>query len=357
MRKIVITGGAGFAGSHIVDQVCQQFPDAQVVVYDKMTYAGDVRNIAHHLMQQRVQLIVGDVAHLDGCRRAVRGASLVIHAAAESHVDNSFGNSLEFTRTNVLGTHSLMEACRQERVPRIVHVSTDEVYGEVLSGSADESSLLRPTNPYSSSKAAAEMIISGYLQSYQTPVLIVRANNLYGIRQYPEKIIPRFVCHMLLGRPLPLHGNGMNRRHYLSAVDFAAAVVFLGQSGQMGETYNIGTVEEYTNLEVASMIARQFGKAAEDVVQFVPDRPFNDARYSISWEKLSAMGWKPQHRLADDMPQIASWYAEQLPRYADMLAGAQVGEGSLEEGAFTPPGDLGEIGRHIRPIAVAYPAA
>ena len=322
MDKIVVTGGAGFAGSHIVDQICREFPEAEVTVFDRMTYAGDVRNIAHHLMHQRIRLIVGDVAHLDGCRRAIRGASLVIHAAAESHVDNSFGNSLEFTRTNVLGTHSLLEACRQERVPRIVHVSTDEVYGEVITGAADENSLLRPTNPYSSSKAAAEMIIRGYVQSYQAPILTVRANNLYGIRQYPEKIIPRFVCHMLLGLPLPLHGNGLNRRHYLSAVDFAGAIALLSRSGQVGETYNIGTLEEYTNLEVASMIARQFDKKFEDVVHFVPNRPFNDARYSISWEKLATMGWKPKYRLADDLSQIADWYVQQLPRYSELFAEA-----------------------------------
>ena len=320
MQKIVITGGAGFAGSHIVDKVCEEFPSAQVTVFDKMTYAGDVRNIAHHLMQQQVQLVVGDVADLESCRRAVRGASLIIHAAAESHVDNSFGNSLEFTRSNVLGTHALMEACRQEQVPRIVHVSTDEVYGEVLTGAVEEDSMLRPTNPYSSSKAAAEMIISGYRQSFQMPILTVRANNLYGIRQFPEKIIPRFICHMVLGRPLPLHGDGKNRRHYLSAVDFASAIVFLGQSGKLGEIYNIGSQEEYTNLEVASMIAGQFGKQADEVVKFTPNRPFNDARYSVCWDKLAATGWKPQHCLSDDLPQLVAWYTEQLPRYKELFA-------------------------------------
>src|SRR3990167_5693779 len=319
MRKIVITGGAGFAGSHIVDEACLQYPDARIVVLDKMTYAGDVRNISHHVFSNRVQLLVGDVADLEFCRRAVKGATLVIHAAAESHVDNSFGNSLEFTRTNVLGTHSLMEACRQERVAKVVHVSTDEVYGEVMDGAAVEDDVLRPTNPYSSSKAAAEMILRGYIQSYHEPIVVIRANNLYGIRQFPEKIIPRFICHMLTGRRLPLHGNGSNRRHYLSARDFARAVLFIAERGTVGETYNIGTSEEYTNLQMAELICDFFGRGVDDVVDFVADRPFNDARYSISWAKLQAMGWRPQHSLRDDLGMLADWYASNLDRYGELF--------------------------------------
>ncbi|MET1080554.1 MAG: GDP-mannose 4,6-dehydratase [Pseudomonas sp.] len=329
MRKIVITGGAGFAGSHIVDEVCQQFPEARIVVLDKMTYAGDVRNISHHVFSQRVQLLVGDIIDLELCRRAVKGASLVIHAAAESHVDNSFGNSLEFTRTNVLGTHSLMEACRQEKVPKVVHVSTDEVYGEVMSGAAVENDVLRPTNPYSSSKAAAEMILRGYVQSYHEPIVIIRANNLYGVRQFPEKIIPRFICHMLTGRRLPLHGNGSNRRHYLSAKNFAEAVVFIADQGVVGETYNIGTSEEYSNLQVAELVCAFFGKSLDDVSDFVADRPFNDGRYSISWGKLAQMGWTPKNRLVEDLGMLVEWYRNHLDRYGELFAPPPLLDNSL----------------------------
>jgi dTDP-glucose 4,6-dehydratase len=321
MSSIVITGGAGFAGSHIVDEICRTCPDDDVLILDKMTYAGDVRNIYHHVFSNRAQLMVGDIADLDVCRRAVKHARLVIHAAAESHVDNSFGNSLEFTRTNVLGTHSLMEACREARVPKIVHVSTDEVYGEVMQGAADESSVLMPTNPYSSSKAAAEMILRGYTHSYHMPIVTVRANNLYGTRQYPEKIIPRFICHMLVGRRLPLHGNGMNRRHYLSTIDFARAVSYIAEHGEPEETYNIGTEEEYTNLEVAGMVAACFGVETESVCDFVPDRPFNDGRYSISWSKLAATGWKPKFSLREDLPRLVQWYENHLWRYAELFGG------------------------------------
>lgn len=315
MSSIVITGGAGFAGSHIVDEICNSYPNDRVIILDKMTYAGDVRNVSRHVFSDRAQLLVGDVADFDLCRRAVSGARLVIHAAAESHVDNSFGNSMEFTRTNVLGTHCLMEACRGAGVERIIHVSTDEVYGEVLNGAVDEGAMLNPTNPYSSSKAGAEMIIRGYIQSYGLPVIVVRANNLYGTRQFPEKIIPRFICHMLLGRRLPLHGNGLNRRHYLSVVDFARAISFISHHGTLGETYNIGSHEEYTNIEVAGMIARHFGMDRDTVCDFVPDRPFNDGRYSISCDKLLTAGWSTKYRLKDDLGSLVSWYQKQLHRW------------------------------------------
>ena len=317
--SIVVTGGAGFAGSHIVDEMCRFFPDEAITVIDKMTYAGDVRNISDHIMSNRVRLMVGDVADLDFCRRAIGKARLVIHAAAESHVDNSFGNSLEFTRTNVLGTHCILEACRIAEVPRIVHISTDEVYGEVMNGAVDEDAILKPTNPYSSSKAAAEMVVRGYQQSYRLPIVTVRANNLYGIRQFPEKIIPRFMCQMYLGQRLQIHGTGKNRRHYLSVVDFANAVRFIAQHGDVGEIYNIGTSEEYTNLQMATMVSGLFGLAAESVIDFVADRPFNDGRYSIRWDKLSAKGWVPQHRLRDDLPMLAGWYRQVLGRYADLF--------------------------------------
>lgn len=316
MNRIVITGGAGFAGSHIVDRFAQHYPDAEIVVFDRLTYAGDVRNLAQHILSNRVRLCVADIADIDECLRIVNGADLVVHAAAESHVDNSFGNSRDFTRTNVLGTHCLLEACRIRNVPKFVHISTDEVYGEVVDGAATENDLLMPTNPYSASKAAAEMVIRGYLRSFHSPVVIVRANNLYGIRQFPEKIIPRFICHMLLNRKLPLHGDGRSRRHYLSARDFADALITVSEKGGIGEIYNIGTHEEYTNTDVARMVAARFGRNPDEVMEFVPDRPFNDSRYSIAAEKIRALGWQPRRKLTDDMDDLIGWYAGNLDRFA-----------------------------------------
>lgn len=315
LKKIVITGGAGFIGSHIVDHFVTHYPEAKIVVLDKMTYAADIRNLLHHITNNRIQLLVGNLCHLDFCTNAVADTDLVIHAAAESHVDNSFGNSLEFTRTNVVGTHALIEACRQQGVKKIIHISTDEVYGELHDGAADEGTHLRPTNPYSASKAAADMIINGFLQSYKLPVIIVRANNIFGIRQFPEKIIPKFCLHMLTGQPLTIHGSGENRRHYLSALDFAEALDILSQKGTIGEVYNVGTTEEYTNIQMAHMICEIFGADPKQELTYIQDRPFNDFRYAVKWDKLAALGWKPHRSLKDELGAIAQWYCDNIDRY------------------------------------------
>lgn len=318
MKKIVITGGAGFIGSHIVEHFVARCPGAEIVVLDKMTYAADIRNLLHLMTSRHIQLIVGDICDEPTCARAVKGADLVIHAAAESHVDNSFGNSFEFTKTNVAGTHCLMEACRREGVAKIIHVSTDEVYGEVLSGKAHENDTLRPTNPYSASKAAAEMIINGYRQSHKIPVVIVRANNIFGIRQFPEKIIPRFLTLLMTGQKLTIHGSGENRRHYLSAHDLAEALELLVTKGELGGIYNIGTTEEYTNLEMAHMMLDLFGLPYEENIIFIPDRPFNDFRYAVDSKRISDLGWQRKRSFKTELPSIAGWYANNAERY-DLL--------------------------------------
>ncbi|QQG35642.1 MAG: dTDP-glucose 4,6-dehydratase [Micavibrio aeruginosavorus] len=315
MKKIVVTGGAGFIGSHIVEMLLERYPQAQVTILDKMTYATNIRSILHLASNPRVQLIVGDICEMYTSQKAVKDADLVIHAAAESHVDNSFGNSLEFTRSNTLGTHTLIEACRALKVPRIIHVSTDEVYGEIMSGSVDEEAPLKPTNPYSASKAAAEMVVQGYLQSFDLPAVILRANNIFGIRQYPEKIIPRFITLLMKGEKLTLHGSGKNTRHYLSAHDLMRALLILIEKGKTGECYNIGTIEEYQNIEMAQMICALFGLSPQEHITFVEDRPFNDARYAVDWSKISTLGWKPQSSINAELPAIAQWYADHFDLY------------------------------------------
>lgn len=315
MNKIVVTGGAGFIGSHMVEMLLERYPQANITILDKMTYATNIRSILHLASNPRVTLVVGDICEMYTCQKAVKDADLVIHAAAESHVDNSFGNSLEFTRSNTLGTHTLIEACRVLNVPRIIHVSTDEVYGEIVKGSADEEYPLKPTNPYSASKAAAEMVVQGYLQSFKLPVLILRANNIFGIRQYPEKIIPLFIMKLMKGEKLTLHGTGKNTRHYLSAHDLMNALYLLIENGKIGECYNIGTVEEYTNLEMAAMICGVFGLNPQEHMTFVKDRPFNDARYAVDWTKISALGWKPLSSIKTELPEIAAWYADHYDLY------------------------------------------
>jgi UDP-glucose 4,6-dehydratase len=314
--KIVVTGGAGFLGSHIVDLLVDTYPGAQIVVFDKLTYAGDLRNVEDAEKKAKIDVVVGDICDQSLCRRTLSRADLLIHTAAESHVDNSFGNSLEFTTTNVLGTHVLLEACRFENVPRILHVSTDEVYGEIPSGSAHEGSPIMPTNPYSASKAAAEMIVMGYWKSYKAPITMVRGNNIFGIRQYPEKIIPIFIMKLLSGQKLPLHGNGKNQRHYVSAPDAAKAVLTVVEKGELMQIYNIGSKEEYSNLEIAGMICEQFGYDPKDWIDFVPDRPYNDIRYGVTADRISALGWDPKRSVKDDLPAIVEWYKKNGYRYS-----------------------------------------
>ncbi|MDR3414429.1 MAG: GDP-mannose 4,6-dehydratase [Formivibrio sp.] len=310
MRKILLTGGAGFIGSHVAERLCGAFPGAEVVILDKMTYAADYSYITDLVTQGQAKLVVGDVCDYELCNRLASGCDLVIHAAAESHVDRSFRSSILFTQTNTLGTHTVLEACRSAGVPRIIHVSTDEVYGEVLAGDCIETQFLNPTNPYSSSKAAAEMVVSGYLHSFKLPIITVRANNIFGIRQYPEKLIPRAIMSLIAGNKIPLHGNGANIRHYLSAHDFADALVLLIEKGIPGEAYNIGSPDEYANKFVVEMICREFGADFEASVEMVQDRPFNDRRYSISWKKISELGWEPRRSLLKELPRIIKWYRD-----------------------------------------------
>lgn len=310
LRKILLTGGAGFIGSHVAERLCEAFPEAEIVILDKMTYAADFSYIADLITQDRARLVVGDVCDFEFCSHLAAGCDLVIHAAAESHVDRSFRSSILFTQTNTLGTHTVLEACRAARVPRVIHVSTDEVYGEVLTGDCTESQILNPTNPYSASKAAAEMVVSGYLHSFKLPIITVRANNIFGIRQYPEKLIPRSIMSLISGRKIPLHGNGTNIRHYLSAHDFADALVLLVEKGVVGEAYNIGSPDEYANSFVVESICREFGADFNASVEMVEDRPFNDRRYSISWDKISQLGWEPRRSLLKELPRIIQWYRD-----------------------------------------------
>lgn len=321
MRRILITGGAGFIGSHIVEHFVGRFPDASITVLDKMTYAADFRNIGELLERGLVNLVVGDVSDYALCERLVAGCDLVIHAAAESHVDNSFHSSLLFTQTNVLGTHTIIEACRAKGVPRILHVSTDEVYGEVLDGAAGEDSPLNPTNPYSASKAAAEMIINGYIHSFGIPVVMVRANNVFGTRQFPEKLIPRCCLSLIRKQKIPIHGNGENVRHYLSARDLAEAIEIVALKGTLHEVYNVGSTHEFRNVEIASMICEIFGVDPEGALEFVRDRPFNDRRYSIVWDKIGALGWEPRHSLRSELPDVVAWYRLNAARYTNALLG------------------------------------
>jgi UDP-glucose 4,6-dehydratase len=306
MNKILITGGAGFIGSHVYDHFSKLYPNAKITILDKMTYAANIKNIPSILSSEKHKLVVGDLIDLELCMEVTSDVDLVIHLAAESHVDNSIVSSINFSKSNSLGTHTLMEACKQNAVKRIIHVSTDEVYGENIDKAYIESDRLNPTNPYSASKAAAEMIVKSYVTSFKLPVIIVRANNIYGTRQFPEKIIPKFILRCLNNEALEIHGSGKNLRHYLSAYDFASAIELLSIQDEMG-TFNIASDIELSNIEVAELIRSQFPEKVIDI-DHVVDRPFNDSRYAVDDSKLRKLGWSPTRSLIDDISEIVNWY-------------------------------------------------
>lgn len=310
-NKILITGAAGFIGSHVFDHFLNLYPDAEITILDKMTYAANIKNIPSIETNSNHNLVIGDLIDLEICLDTTKDKDLVINLAAESHVDNSFNNSIIFSRSNELGTHTLMEACKQNNVKKIIHVSTDEVYGENVDKPFLEEDRLNPTNPYSASKAAAEMIVKSYHTSFKLPVIVVRANNIYGIRQFPEKIIPKFILRCIDGLSLQIHGNGTNLRHYLSAIDFASAIELLSIKGEEGQAYNIASDLELSNLEVADLIKDQFHNKKIDI-EHIDDRPFNDSRYAVNDKKLRKLGWNPKRNLKADLPEIVEWYKKNL---------------------------------------------
>ena len=309
MPNMLVTGGAGFIGSHVAERLIEEFPEAGVTIFDKMTYSADQENLAGILKRGQRRLVVGDVCDFDMCNRLTRGIDWVVHLAAESHVDNAFGNSLQFTRSNVLGTHTLLEACRLNAVPLVIHVSTDEVYGEIREGAFDEENILNPTNPYSASKASAEMIVNSYRYSFKLPIITVRANNIFGIRQYPEKIIPKFCVQALAGRMLTVHGNGENRRHYLAVEDFADALVVLLRKGKVGEIYNVGSDEEISIADLAERVRTLTGSASEIMrvsYEQAYEEGFEDMmrRVPDTTKIRDAFGWTPTRTLDDILGDV-----------------------------------------------------
>ena len=308
-EHVLVTGGAGFIGSHLVDLLLAR-GNKRVTVLDKLTYAGNLENLAGHGTDSRFRFVRGDVADPSVVSRLVAETDHVIHAAAESFVDRSIEEPADFVRSNVTGTHVVLEACLGAGRP-LLAVSTDEVYGSAATGSFTEDDPLRPNSPYAATKAAADLLCRAYHVTYGLPVTIVRGSNAYGPRQHPEKAIPTFVVAALEGRPLPVYGDGSNRREWLYVTDFARGVLTVLDDGEPGETYNIGGGQEIDNLELARRICDVAG-VSESLIGFVADRPGHDFRYSLAWGRLAALGWKPEVPFDDGIAQTVEWYRERV---------------------------------------------
>jgi len=314
IKKIFITGGAGFIGSHICEEVYNKFPKSKIIIFDKLTYAGNKKYLENIITSSRVKFVRGDIIKHYTYSALLKSVDLAINIAAESHVDNSFISPHSFSLTNTVGAHAFLLKCIENNVKKIIHISSDEIYGEKLLGKCTERQKIEPTNPYSASKAAAEIFINSYKYSYKKEIITVRGNNIYGIRQYPEKLIPRCIISLLKNRKIPIHGNGKNQRFYLSAQDFSSAIILLIKKKNNG-IYNIGSNESYSNVNLAKLICKYLNKDPKKFIKHVKDRPYNDKRYSISSSKIRKIGWRPKFKLNKDLPKIIQWYSDNLYLY------------------------------------------
>lgn len=310
--RILVTGGAGFIGSNFIRYFLRTHPGGTVINLDKLTYAGNLSNVSDVQDSDRYQFIRGDICDPEVIEGVLaQSVDAVVHFAAESHVDRSINDASCFIQTNIVGTFTLLDACRRHRIPRFVHVSTDEVYGSLCPGEkAAEHSPLRPNSPYAASKASSDLLARSFWQTYRFPVIVTRCSNNYGPYQFPEKLIPLMITNAMEGKKLPIYGDGLNERDWIFVEDHCAALDGILRSGLPGEIYNIGCGEPTTNLEIVSTLLKIIG-APESLVQFVADRPGHDRRYALDTNKLcQELDWKPAVGLREGLTRTVEWYKE-----------------------------------------------
>jgi dTDP-glucose 4,6-dehydratase len=308
-QKVLITGGAGFIGSNYVHYVINHHPTWEIIVLDKLTYAGNLANLEN--VRDRITFIQGDITNPENVEKAVSGVDTILNFAAESHVDRSLRDPLPFIRTNIEGTLLLLEAARKYQIKRFLHVSTDEVYGDLVGSDRHslESDVLSPRSPYAASKAGAEHLVFSYGISYGLDVVITRGSNTYGLYQYPEKIIPLFITNALESKPLPIYGRGAAVRDYLYVEDHCSGIDTVLHAGKSGQAYNLGARMEVNGIEVAETILKLLDRP-ESLMQYVSDRPGHDYRYSVDPSAAEALGWQRQWDFQRGMAQTVAWYKQ-----------------------------------------------
>ena len=310
MVEVLVTGGAGFIGSNFVEYALGAHPDWRITTLDKLTYAGRLENLREVMDHPRHRFVRGDVADAAVAGPLVAAAEIVVHFAAETHVDRAIRDAGAFIQTDVYGTFVLLAAaCGARGLRRFLQVSTDEVYGSVAAGASTETDELRPRNPYAASKAGAERLAYSYWATHDVPVVIARASNNYGPRQFPEKLIPLFVSNALDNLPLPLYGDGRHSRDWLHVSDHCRALDLLIERGRPGEAYNVGGGSELQNAALTGMILDLLERPAS-LVRHVPDRPGHDRRYRLDTAKLRALGWTPQVEFGAGLRAVIEWYRD-----------------------------------------------
>jgi dTDP-glucose 4,6-dehydratase len=307
--KLLVTGGAGFVGSNFVHLVLSSRPDWEIVNLDKLTYAANLENLKDIEDDPRYRFVKGDICDRETVAEGLRDCDAIVNFAAETHVDRSIMEPMAFLRTDVEGTFILLEAVRGGQVEKLLQVSTDEVYGSIPEGAADEQAAIRPSSPYSASKAGADLLCLSYWNTYQTPVVITRGANNIGPYQYPEKVLPLFITNALDDTPLPLYGDGLQVRDYTHVEDHCRGILLALEEGDPGEVYNIGAGNEMQNLDMARFLLAEIGKP-ESLLQHVKDRPGHDRRYAIDSAKLRSLGWTPRYDATEALRATVRWYAD-----------------------------------------------
>lgn len=315
--RVLVTGGAGFIGSHFVRHLLRTSDD-EVTVLDALTYAGNLENLADLRSDPRLEVVVGDVCDRAAVRGAVDGCAAVVHLAAESHVDRSLRDPDAFVRTNCLGTAVVCDVATEVGVDRFVHVSTDEVYGSRPTGSFTEQDPLQPSSPYAASKAGSDLLALAHHTSHGLPVVVTRSSNQYGPFQFPEKVVPRFVTQLLDGGQVPLYGDGRNVRDWLYVEDNCAALDLVLRRGEVGTVYNVAAGNELTNRELTERLLALVGREWSSV-DHVADRPGHDLRYSVTTDRIRALGWRPSVDLADGLDRTVAFYRDRRDWWVPLL--------------------------------------
>lgn len=309
MKTFLVTGGAGFIGSNFVRYILKNHNKIKLINLDKLTYSGNIDNLKDIEKDSRYTFIKGDIADRTLVNNIFKKhkPDIVINFAAETHVDRSINSPDDFIKTDVYGAFSLLEAAKTNGLGLYVQISTDEVYGHIQKGSATETSPLMPTNPYSASKTGADRLCYSYFTTYKVPVIITRASNNYGPFQYPEKLIPLFITNAIENKTLPLYGDGMQMRDWLYAEDHCDAINFVIKNGTIGEVYNVGGGNLFTNTKITKKILSCLGKP-ESLIKHVADRPGHDRRYSLSIKKIQKLGWSPKMNFNKGFEKTIDWY-------------------------------------------------
>lgn len=316
--KILVTGGAGFIGSNFVHWLMANTDD-EVVVFDALTYAGNLANLEPVATSPRYRFIYGDICDPAAMAAAMSGCDAVVHFAAETHVDRSIVGPHQFAQTNCVGTSVVMESARRAGVARVVHIGTDEVYGSVEVGASSEGDPLEPRSPYSASKAGSDLIALSYFETFGLPVIVTRCTNNFGPYQHPEKAIPLFVTNLIRGLAIPLYGDGLNERDWLHVNDHAHAIYLVLTTGEEGHIYNVGSGNGVSNRVLVDRLLNLFG-LGEAMVTYVADRLGHDRRYCVDTQKIRALGWAPQQNFDDALGSTIDWYRNHTEWWQPLVA-------------------------------------